>query len=132
MKDRREYKMSVLGTHHLPPDKVELPHDMKNDNKSYKTNAHDKNNVRRNLEPRGVVCVKLQHAPRGTSSSPTTCCSSSPKAGSSCSLSSSGSCSILNPLLKKNAAQLNLQRQKKTSGPGVGASFLEENTLIPP
>ena len=59
--------MLFLG---LPPDKVELPHDMKNDNKSYKTNAHDKNNVRRNLEPRGVVCVKLQHFPEAPPAAP--------------------------------------------------------------
>lgn len=42
-------------------DKIELTHDMKNSNKSNETNAHDKNNIWRNLETRGVVCVELKH-----------------------------------------------------------------------
>ena len=47
----------------LSTNKIKLAHDMKNGNKSYETNTHDKHNIWGDLEAWSIICVKLEHAP---------------------------------------------------------------------
>ncbi|EYU42376.1 hypothetical protein MIMGU_mgv1a016737mg [Erythranthe guttata] len=66
---------------------------MKNGNKSNEANAHYKNNVRRDLESRCIVCVKLEHGPTRSASSSAASCPSPAKISCSCCCCSSLGCS---------------------------------------